>query len=520
MNFLGFNKNKSSKYQANKPPMQNEEDFNNHYIMQSIGVLYMFTFRGRLENLLYTIGFDVEYAAIKLWRNSQVLFWVLLSFLKDFLSDVKIRCKKSLFGFFMVFAHPFITLARSIKTVFFIIVEERSRGAAYVFKSILDYVKEGVKKHALLSTRPLNYILPILALGMFIYTAQTLFSYSFVLEVKSDGVPLGYVPSEAVGESAKQGGNDRIIYDDNEDAWAIEPTYSIKIADNIEDISVTEDELQLANAIILNSGEEIQESTGIYVDGVFYGATTDKIGIEDDLEGLLAPYHSDDPNVTVEFIRDVEVQDGIYLQTSLVDYESLSNVLTGTTGRNASSYIIQEDETLEEILEKFDMTEDEFMSLNSGFDVETMAHGDSVTIMRDESFLGVQVVEEIIYEEEIPYETVRENSADIILGTVSTETEGENGINQITAKITKIDGVEVEREIISTVVTKEPVNELLLVGTAIGNTGVAYDPSSGSYPLLWPTGGGVYVSRGWLGLYVHRGVDIAGPAGTPIYAAE
>ena len=63
---------------------------------------------------------------------------------------------------------------------------------------------------------------------------------------------------------------------------------------------------------------------------------------------------------------------------------------------------------------------------------------------------------------------------------------------------------------------KEPVTEITKQGTVWNGTVI----QGGNGRLVWPTGGG-RVSRGFVGQYpAHNGVDIAGPVGTHIYAAD
>ncbi len=60
---------------------------------------------------------------------------------------------------------------------------------------------------------------------------------------------------------------------------------------------------------------------------------------------------------------------------------------------------------------------------------------------------------------------VREDSS-LVQGVTKLKTEGKSGEKEILSRVTLYDGIEVGREIISETVTKEPVNQVMLEGTA------------------------------------------------------
>ena len=67
--------------------------------------------------------------------------------------------------------------------------------------------------------------------------------------------------------------------------------------------------------------------------------------------------------------------------------------------------------------------------------------------------------------EPIEYETVRENDSSMAKGQENVSTKGENGEKEVTYQVTYVDGVEESREATGEKVTKEPVNEVVKVGT-------------------------------------------------------
>ena len=115
------------------------------------------------------------------------------------------------------------------------------------------------------------------------------------------------------------------------------------------------------------------------------------------------------------------------------------------------------------------------------------------------------VVSRVTYEdvkvtEEIPFETTKKDDSSLKKGTEKVETEGAVGERTITYKVKKVDGAEESREQISDEVTKEPVNEVILVGTKQGRYEVSRvavpncaDGSHGYYEITYSDGTKEYV---------------------------
>src|SRR5699024_5784329 len=106
--------------------------------------------------------------------------------------------------------------------------------------------------------------------------------------------------------------------------FTITPTYSL-------DVSYTlMDEAQMANVLLQESSDEIQEATAIYVNGSLLAVTTEGEALHAFIDGLKAPYEDpNNPNLRVEFTKDVELQDGnLYFTYSLTDLQGIIDILT------------------------------------------------------------------------------------------------------------------------------------------------------------------------------------------------
>ena len=142
--------------------------------------------------------------------------------------------------------------------------------------------------------------------------------------------------------------------------------------------------------------------------------------------------------------------------------------------------------------------------------------GDALTVVREEETLEVRITKVESWEEEIAYTTETTKSKELNSGTKRVTQKGENGIRTVTAqRVYDANGNQLSQQILSTVVTKEPVTEKVTVGTKKVSSGASYITGRGQF--IWPVPGYRNCSR-WYG-GSHKGVDICAAAGTPIYAS-
>ena len=117
----------------------------------------------------------------------------------------------------------------------------------------------------------------------------------------------------------------------------------------------------------------------------------------------------------------------------------------------------------------------------------------------------------------ISFETVYKNSSAYYEGTKVVSVKGEKGEKDITYHVTYVDGVESGKVVFEENVTKDAVNEVILVGTKKSTA------STGSY--AWPLNS-VYITSSYGGRMLngyydfHLGVDLRASSGTWVYASD
>ncbi len=135
----------------------------------------------------------------------------------------------------------------------------------------------------------------------------------------------------------------------------------------------------------------------------------------------------------------------------------------------------------------------QFKALNPEIETTCMI-GQKALIATEKPFLSVKVVKTETYDETIPYEKETTEDSSQYKGYTKTVQNGKEGHQQVTASVEYVDGYETSREILSTVVTEEPVTEKVVVGTKAKpayNSGNRLPASVGngtvSGNFLWPS---------------------------------
>lgn len=129
--------------------------------------------------------------------------------------------------------------------------------------------------------------------------------------------------------------------------------------------------------------------------------------------------------------------------------------------------------------------------------------------------LDVKTVAKVYDRREVDYDTVLEENPEKQVGYKSIRQNGEKGIEVTTTGEVYINGKKTEETVSSVETVKEPVNEIITVGTKAPKNSTVKFKSGFSFPL--PSG--VWELSCPYGKGGHKGVDLRAPRGTPIKAA-
>lgn len=425
------------------------------------------------------------------------------------------RGKRALLRFWQRFTAPFHKTADGWRVVRQKMASTKGLPFRQRMSFLSDAMQDGFHTNAGLVRSVVNILLPVAAAVILAVVLLVVCQTNSGVNVIYNGQVIGVVSTEAQANQAIRMVQSRMVLNDGDDPFTFEPTYSIDYVDS----TAIMDEYQLADQIIRLSGDAIAEGEGLYVDGRFFGATQDLGTIQPVLDQLLDSQRTGAEDEEVAFAQSVEVVTGLYPTANLQSGEDLAAAITGTTQED-TYYTIQDGDTPSGVADALDISYSQLLALNPGCDQpQNFISGQQLLVTKAVPVLSVQVTRTISYQQEIPYETETTNSSLYLQGTNKVTREGQNGLADVTARATYINGVEVSRTVISSTTVQEPVNEQVTVGT--GTVDVS---SGGSGSFIWPMSG--YVSSEYGDSdgrsSNHRGMDIArygGATGAPIYAS-
>jgi len=216
----------------------------------------------------------------------------------------------------------------------------------------------------------------------------------------------------------------------------------------------------------------------------------------------------------VSFTEEVTLEEKkVIPEKVLTSNEGLNLLEKGTPVEK--KYEVQGNDVLGEIASKHDLPLEKLLELNPGLEEDSVIKpGDLLNVTELKPYVMVQVEEEVSEKETIAYKTETKEDASMPKGEEETSQEGVNGERLVHYIVTKQNGSETTKEVLTEKIIKEPVNEIIIKGTKV-------IPSRGTGNLAWPAVGG-YISSGlgqrWGKL--HKGIDIARPSDRTIKAAD
>ncbi len=363
-----------------------------------------------------------------------------------------------------------------------------------------------------------NYILPIVCVAFLVGIVRYGSGFEYGLAVEFNGHEIGMISAEADYDAAARDVQQRISYSENEEALDMSARLSLRVISDDEQFITAG---QLADKMLEASDEDLSEAYGIYIDGEFIGAVKDKNAVEEALDEKLLNYDVGGMVLEVSYVNKIEYTKGIYLQSSVRDEKETIAQLTSKKEKQRV-YVAQAGDNIVTVAQKYGMDLDKFNELNPGVDTE-LKDGQMINVIETTSYLPIQYTNEIDTLSFLDYETVEVETSALNVGIRSVLTKGERGEKHSKIEVTYVDGIESSRKVISSEITKNPIMETIGIGTYSAmpddpNGCFFGQPLTGTGQFGWPLDGG-YVSDTFISDRNHKGLDIAAPEGTEIYAA-
>lgn len=228
-----------------------------------------------LGDVLYFIGFQVEYTAVRAGRGA--VFWLRV-------------------------------LARALVQLAGVLLRPVVRAA------------DGCRAALTHPRRLAGLLVPLLAAGALAWLVYTTLAQPFVLRVEVNGQTVGYLPGEQAFEAARADVQARIS---GAADWDIQPAYTLVAGAGVQTMT----ERETADAILRAAGGEITEGTAVYIDGALGAITTEGDHLRQFLYAVRQPWQTDGGRA--DFVHTLRLADGIYPASAVMPYADLISALRG-----------------------------------------------------------------------------------------------------------------------------------------------------------------------------------------------
>ncbi len=335
-------------------------------------------------------------------------------------------------------------------------------------------------------------------------------NWSFGYEVIVDGENIGLVTDKTVIYEAIDGVRERLSgYFGEESDYSKEPIFVRRIVD--EDKLADRESLEDA---LLSNIDTMVEAYAVYVDDkALFGVSS-----EEAAEWVFAKYKqkftgeqiTDD--MVVDFCEDTGIKKEFIHIALLETPEGALDVLSGNS-KEIGTYKVKADDTLWDIAEKYDTTVEHLLAMNDSIS-DNIKEGMEIKVEETVPLLSVRSVQTVSLTEDVPYTVEKIKDDSIYEGRTVVSRAGKNGSAKVLAKVTKINGVQVGKDVLESETVTEPISQVEKIGTK------KRPPTTGSGTFIKPTYGTLTSRYGTRWNRQHKGIDIGGSYNSPIKAAD
>lgn len=359
---------------------------------------------------------------------------------------------------------------------------------------------------------PVSFLALSAALGLTL-TVTTLYTVSYAVYV--DGENVGAVADQSTVESAvttvEAMGTRMLGYDytvDNDISYR----FALSLRSDLSGEETFED--YFSNQMDASDGDDMRLYE-IMLDGQVLGVIENKAEFNNLLQDLKSVY-TNESTTGVEFVEEIRVNP-VYLADEVLTIDQMRAILTeNTTGE--TTYTVVSGDTFNAIAYRNDMSMSDLKALNPNVNVNKLSIGQVLNVKELIPRLSIRTTENVTYCEAIECPVQTQDDPSIYVGSSKIIKQGEEGEALVTANVTRVNGVEKERSVLSSETLREPTTTIKAVGTKPRPK----TASNGYYK--WPCRGKITSYFGYRRIFgsksYHSGIDIAGSYGAPIAAAD
>ncbi|MEL7657592.1 MAG: G5 domain-containing protein, partial [Bacillota bacterium] len=203
----------------------------------------------------------------------------------------------------------------------------------------------------------------------------------------------------------------------------------------------------------------------INADGKNIVSTVSKKEAEQILDGVKNHYLSNGGKlISASFKENVTVtQAAVSIPKIMKPADAVTFILVGEKG--SKIYTVKDGDTIWDIADENGISADELQKANPGFDPNQIKIGQQLNLYAVKPFITIETKELVSSIEEIPFNTIYEETSSLNKGVIKVKTPGVSGAKEISVEVTKENGIITATKVIQSVVTSEPKDQIALKGT-------------------------------------------------------
>ncbi|MGC5326466.1 peptidoglycan DD-metalloendopeptidase family protein [Brevibacillus sp. SYSU BS000544] len=210
-----------------------------------------------------------------------------------------------------------------------------------------------------------------------------------------------------------------------------------------------------------------------------------------------------EPTKQVKFKEDVKTVSDAVPAAQVLTKDKLEELLQKGTLKQVV-HTVQQGDCIGCIAEKYGIRSKDIYANNPGVTENTVLQlGQTINVTALKPLVTVQVEEEVVQSETIPYTEQSRTNSSMPKGDSKVLQQGKEGTKKVRYKIVKENGQMVDRVVLNQQILSQPVAKIVERGTKV-------IPSRGTGRFMWPARG--YISSGFGKRWgrMHQGIDIAG----------
>ena len=256
---------------------------------------------------------------------------------------------------------------------------------------------------------------------------------------------------------------------------------------------------------------------GIFINGKRAAVLPTQAEADGVLAGLLEKFSTAKNGIryeSVSFQEDVAVQE---VSAKLGNLQRAAAVSKNLLSEEVSEkvHVVAAGDTKSSVAKLYGLTVAKLEAGNPSIKGRNLTAGEKLTIQQTEPVIHVATVEKATYNVAIAHSTVKKDNPNAYKGINTVKTTGKNGVTSVVARVIRVNGSETGRVVLKETVTKEPVTEVILIGSK------PIPPTMGDGHFINPCPAGRLTSTfGYRWGRMHWGVDLACPVGSTVRAAD